>query len=155
MFEIIIEHMPEDDELEVVRTTTSIQSADFKHVITARDIIAFQSLIRKVPVAEPVLRYAVALTRTSRPGPNMPDIVKQYVAYGASVRAAQHLVLGAKARALMGGRYHVSFDDVRALAHPVMRHRIIRNFHAESEKVTTDQIIAKLLEVVPVPRSGM
>jgi MoxR-like ATPase len=155
MFEIIIEHMPEEDELEVVRTTTSIQSADFQHVITARDIIAFQTLIRKVPVAEPVLRYAVALTRASRPGPQMSEFIKQYVAYGASVRAAQHLVLGAKARALMSGRYHVSFDDVRALAHPVMRHRIIRNFHAESEKVTTDQIIDQLLQAVPQPKSGM
>ncbi|HEX6063015.1 MAG TPA: MoxR family ATPase [Longimicrobiales bacterium] len=155
MFEIVIEHLPEEDELEVVRATTSIISAEFEHVITARDIIAFQTLIRKVPVAEPVLRYAVALTRASRPGPSMPEFIKQYVAYGASVRAAQHLVLGAKARALMSGRYHVSFEDVRALAHPVMRHRIIRNFHAESEKVTTDQIIDQLLQAVPQPKSGM
>jgi MoxR-like ATPase len=155
MFEIIIDHMPEEDELEVVRATTSIISAEFQHVITARDIIAFQTLIRKVPVAEPVLRYAVALTRETRPGANARDFIKQYVAYGASVRAAQHLVLGAKARALMSGRYHVSFDDVRALAHPVMRHRIIRNFHAESEKVTTDQIIDQLVQAVPQPKSGM
>jgi MoxR-like ATPase len=155
MFEIIIEHLPEEDEVEVVRSTTSNQSAEFQHVITARDIIAFQTLIRKVPVAEPVLRYAVSLTRASRPGPHTSEFIKQYVAYGASVRAAQHLVLGAKARALMSGRYHVSFDDVRALAHPVMRHRIIRNFHAESEKVTTDQIIDVLLKDVPQPKSGM
>ncbi len=155
MFEIVIEHLPEEDELEVGRATTSIISAEFEHVISARDIIAFQTLIRKVPVAEPVLRYAVALTRASRPGPHMSEFIKQYVAYGASVRAAQHLVLGAKARALMGGRYHVSFEDVRALAHPVMRHRIIRNFHAESEKVTTDQIIDQLLQAVPQPKSGM
>ncbi len=155
MFEIIIEHLPEEDEVEVVRSTTSNQSAEFQHVITARDIIAFQTLIRKVPVAEPVLRYAVSLTRASRPGPHTSEFIKQYVAYGASVRAAQHLVLGGKARALMSGRYHVSFDDVRALAHPVMRHRIIRNFHAESEKVTTDQIIDSLLKEVPLPKSGM
>jgi MoxR-like ATPase len=155
MFEIIIEHLPEDDELEVVRSTTSIQTGDFKRVITARDIVAFQQLIRKVPVADAVLRYAVALTRASRPSEHAPDYIKEYVAYGASVRAAQHLVLGGKARALMSGRYHVNFEDVRALAHPVMRHRIIRNFHAESEKVTTDQIVDKLLEAVPLPRSGM
>ena len=155
MFEIIIEHLPEADELEVVRATTSIISAEFEPVVTARDIISFQTLIRKVPVAEPVLRYAVALTRTTRPAENAPDFIKQYVAYGASVRAAQHLILGAKARALMSGRYHVSFDDVRALAHPVMRHRIIRNFHAESEKVTTDNIIDQLVQVVPQPKSGM
>jgi MoxR-like ATPase len=155
MFEIIIEHLPEDDELEVVRSTTSIQTGDFKRVITARDIVAFQQLIRKVPVADAVLRYAVALTRASRPSEHAPEYIKEYVAYGASVRAAQHLVLGGKARALMSGRYHVNFEDVRALAHPVMRHRIIRNFHAESEKVTTDQIVDKLLEAVPLPRSGM
>ena len=155
MFEIVIEHLPEEDELEVVRATTSIISSEFKHVINARDIIAFQRLIRKVPVAEPVLRYAVALTRASRPGPTMPDVVKSYVSYGASVRAAQHLVLGSKARALLNGKYHVSFDDVKALAHPVLRHRIIRNFHAESEKITPDFIVDKLLEAVPVPRSGM
>ena len=155
MFEIVIEHLPEEDELEVVRTTTSIQDAEFRHVISAADIVAFQRLIRKVPVAEPVLRYALALTRTTRPGENSPEIIQQYVAYGASVRAAQHLILGAKARALMSGRYHVSFDDVRALAHPVLRHRIIRNFHAESEKVSADHIIDELVKAVPVPKSGM
>ena len=155
MFEIVIEHLPEEDELEVVRATTSIISSEFKHVINARDIIGFQRLIRKVPVAEPVLRYAVALTRASRPGPNMPEVVKQYVSYGASVRAAQHLILGAKARAMLNGNYHISFEDVRALAHPVLRHRIIRNFHAESEKVTPDYIVDKLLEAVPQPKSGM
>ena len=155
MFEIIIEHPPEADELEVVRSTTTVQNTDYQAVVSAGDIIAFQKLIRKVPVAEPVLRYALALTRASRPSEETHPSIKEYVAYGASVRAAQHLVLGAKARALMGGRYHVSFDDVKALVHPVMRHRIIRNFHAESEKVTTDQIIDQLVEAVPVPRSGM
>src|SRR5690349_24492961 len=101
MFEIVIEHLPEDDELEVVRATTSIISSEFKHVINARDIIAFQRLIRKVPVAEPVLRYALSLVRTSRPkAPNAPESVKKWVAFGASVRAAQYLVPGAKARAL-------------------------------------------------------
>jgi MoxR-like ATPase len=155
MFEIVIEHLPEEDELEVVRATTSIISAEFKHVISGADIVAFQKLIRKVPVSEPVLRYAVALTRASRPGPTMPEVVKQYVSYGASVRAAQHLVLGGKARALLNGRYHVSFEDVRALAHPVLRHRIIRNFHAESEKISADHIVDKLIEAVPQPRSGM
>jgi MoxR-like ATPase len=155
MFEIVIEHLPEEDELEVVRATTSIISSEFRHVISARDIVAFQRLIRKVPVAEPVLRYAVALTRASRPGADMPEVVNSYVSYGASVRAAQHLVLGAKARALLNGKYHVSFDDVKALAHPVLRHRIIRNFHAESEKVSADYIVDKLLEAVPIPKSGM
>jgi MoxR-like ATPase len=102
-----------------------------------------------------VARYAVALARTSRPGPNAPDFIKQWVSYGASTRAPQHLILGGKARALMDGRYNVSFDDIRALAKPVMRHRVLTNFHAQSEHVTSDQIIDKLLRAVPLPKSGM
>jgi MoxR-like ATPase len=156
MFEIVIEHLPEEEELDVVRSTTSIQEPRFKHVVTGPDLVAFQRLVRKVPVAEPVLRYAVALTRTTRPGPNgTPDFIRDWVSYGASVRAAQYLVLGAKARALMAGRYHVGFEDVRALVKPVLRHRILTNFHADSERVTTDHIIDKLLEAVPTPRSGL
>ena len=101
------------------------------------------------------MRYALALVRGSRRGNGAPDFVEKWVSYGASVRAAQYLVLGAKARAVTHGRYHVTSDDVRALAHPVMRHRVLTNFHAESEGVTTDQIIDRILETVPVPRSGM
>jgi MoxR-like ATPase len=127
MFEIVIDYLTEDQEVDVVLSTTSVKKHDFKH----------------------------AVTRTSRPGPNAPDFVKQWVSYGASVRAPQHLILGGKARALMQGRYHVSFDDIRALAKPVLRHRVLLNFHAESERVTSDQVIDKLLEAVPMPRSGM
>ena len=112
--------------------------------------------IRRVPVADPVMRYALSLVRTSRPkAKNAPDSVKKWVAFGASVRAAQYLVLAAKARALMSGRYHVTFDDIRSLAHPVLRHRVLTNFHAESEGITSDSIIDQLLEAVPTPRSGM
>ncbi|HUP89570.1 MAG TPA: MoxR family ATPase [Longimicrobiales bacterium] len=155
MFEIMIDHLAENEELEVVRTTTTIQTADFKPVIGAKEIVAFQQLVRQVPVAEAVLRYAVSLTRASRPGEKASAMVNEYVAYGASVRAAQFMVLGAKARALMSGRYNVDFEDVSALAHSVLRHRIIRNFHAQSEKIAAEQIIAHLLETVPRPRSGM
>jgi MoxR-like ATPase len=155
MFLINIDHLPENDELEVVRSTTSIQDHKFSHVVTGKDIVAFQRLVRKVPVSEPVMRYALAITRASRPAPNSPDFIKNWVSYGASVRAAQNIVLAAKARALMDGRYSVSFEDVRSLAHPVLRHRILKNFHAESERVTTDQIVDQLLAYVPVPRSGM
>ena len=157
MFEIIIEHPPEAEELEVVRSTTRIQDYKFEHVVTGPDIIAFQRLVRKVPVSDAVLRYALALVRASRPGPNgdSPAFVREWVQFGASVRAAQYLTLGAKARALTQGRSHVEFEDIRALAHPVLRHRILTNFHAESERVTTDQIIDQLLAEVPVPRSGM
>ena len=109
-----------------------------------------------VPVADPVMRYALSLVRASRPKSfTCPDSVKKWVAFGASVRAAQYLVLGAKARALTNGRYHVSFDDIRALAHPVLRHRVLTNFHAQSEGITSDTLVDRLLEAVPVPRSGM
>lgn len=156
MFQVVIDYLSEDEELEVVRATTAVQDYTFQHAITGPDIVAFQQLVRRVPVAEPIARYAVNLARASRPvSPAAPDFVKKWVAYGASVRAAQYLVLGAKARALMEGRYHVGFEDIRALAHPVLRHRILTNFHAQSERVTTDQIVDRLLEVVPVPKSGL
>jgi MoxR-like ATPase len=156
MFEIVIRHLPEEDELQVVRQTTSIQDPHFSHKVTGADLVAFQRLVRTVPVADPVLRYAVSLVRASRPeGPDAPDFVKEWVEYGASVRAAQYLILGGKARALTRGRYHVTFEDIQALAHPVLRHRVLTNFHAESEGVEPDQIVDRLLEAVPTPRSGM
>jgi MoxR-like ATPase len=156
MFNIIIGYLPEPDELEVVRRTTSVEDYRLERAMTGADILAFQQLVRRVPVAEPVVRYAVSLVRLSRPGANgTPDFIRQWVSYGASVRAAQYLILGGKARALMAGRYHVTFDDIRALAPPVLRHRILTNFHAESERVSTDSLVEKLLEAVPVPRSGM
>ena len=156
MFHIVIDHPPEDEEFEVVRTTTAIIDPHFERTVTGEDLIAFQRLVRRVPVAEPVMRYALNLVRTSRPkSSSCPDNVKKWVAFGGSVRAAQYLVLGAKARALTNGRYHVSFDDIRSMAHPVLRHRVLTNFHAQSEGITTDTLIDRLLEAVPVPRSGM
>ena len=156
MFHIIIDHPPEEEEFEVVRRTTAIQDPQFARPVSGADLIAFQRLVRRVPVAEPVMRYALTLVRTSRPrSKQAPESVKKFVAFGASVRAAQYLVLGAKARALTSGRYHVSFDDIRTMAHPVMRHRVLTNFRAESEGVITDSIIDDLLAVVPTPKSGM
>lgn len=155
MFEIVIDYLTEDQEVDVVLSTTSSKVNEFRRAVTSDDIKGFQHLVRKVPVADAVARYAVNLARASRPGPNAPDFVKQWVNYGASVRAPQHLILGGKARALMQGRYHVSFEDVRALAGPVLRHRVLMNFHAESERVTSDAIIEKLIETVPLPKSGM
>ncbi|MGD8895519.1 MAG: MoxR family ATPase [Acidobacteriota bacterium] len=156
MFDIVIDYLPEEEEIEVVRQTTAIQDVSFTPALTGAEIVAFQRLVRRVPVADEVVRYAVSLARSSRPkGEGNPEFVGQWVEYGASVRAAQYLVLGGKARALMRGRSHVSFDDVRALAHPVFRHRILTNFHAESERVTSGQIVDQLLEAVPVPRSRM
>src|SRR5947207_9327902 len=156
MFHIVIEHPPENEEFDVVRTTTAIVDPHFHRTVNGPDLISFQRLVRRVPVAEPVMRYALHLARTSRPkSKQAPESVKKFVAFGASVRAAQYLVLGAKARALTSGRYHVSFDDIRALAHPVLRHRVLTNFRAESEGITTDQIVDELLQVVPLPKSGM
>jgi len=157
MFEIVIDHLSEEEELEVVRSTTGIQDPVFNHAVTGPDLIAFQKLVRRVPAPDAVLRYAVALARTSRPAPNgnSPEFVHKWIAYGASVRAAQYLILGAKARALTRSRYAPSFDDVRALAHPVLRHRVLTNFHAESEGRSSGEMIDKLLEAVPVPKSGM
>jgi MoxR-like ATPase len=157
MFQIVIDHLPETEEMDVVRSTTAILDPRFEHVVTGNDLVAFQRLVRKVPVSEAVLKYAVSLARTTRPAADgsSPEFIRKWVAYGASVRAAQYLALGGKARALMQGRYHVNFDDIRALAHPVFRHRILKNFHAESERVTTDAIVDQLLETVPVPRSGL
>src|SRR6187401_2826410 len=156
MFHIVIEHPPEEEEYEVVRTTTAILDPQFERPVTGADLIAFQRLVRRVPVAESVMRYALELVRMTRPrGTQVPEVVKKWVAFGASVRAAQYLILGAKARALTSGRYHVSFDDIRALSHPVLRHRVLTNFHAESEGITSDSIIDQLLEAVPTPRSGM
>ncbi len=156
MFYVVIEYSSEDEELEVVRTTTALQDYRFEHAVTGPDIVAFQELVRRVPVSDAVLRYTVNLVRTSRPNPNgAPDFINQWVSYGASVRAAQYLILGAKARALLLGRYHISFDDIRTLAHPVLRHRILKNFHAESEGITSDELIDRLLDAVPPPASGM
>jgi MoxR-like ATPase len=156
MFHIVIEHPPEDEEFDVVRATTAIIDPHYKQPVNGADLVAFQRLVRRVPVADAVMRYALHIVRTSRPkSPQAPETVKKFVAFGASVRAAQYLVLGAKARALTSGRYHVSYEDIRALAHPVLRHRVLTNFRAESEGVTSDQIIDELLTAVPVPKSGM
>jgi MoxR-like ATPase len=156
MFHIVIEHPPEEEEFDVVRTTTSLQDPHYNQPVNGDDLVAFQRLVRRVPIADAVSRYALSIVRTSRPKASQaPDLVKKYVAFGASVRAAQYLVLGAKARALTSGRYHVTYDDIRALAHPVLRHRVLTNFRAESEGITSDAIIDDLLSAVPTPRSGM
>lgn len=157
MFEIVLDHLSEGEELEVVRQTTGIQEPVFQRTVTGPDLVAFQRLVRRIPAPEPVLQYAVSLVRASRPSSNGkgPEFIRKWVSYGASVRAAQYLVLGAKARALTTGRYTPSFEDIRHLAHPVLRHRILKNFHAESEGITTAQLVDQLLEAVPVPRSGM
>jgi MoxR-like ATPase len=155
MFEVVMEYLDEDDEVSVVQSTTALPRYQLAPAIRGEELLAFHRLVRQVPVADAVVRYAVSLVRASRPGEGAPAQVRDWVAYGASVRAAQYLVLGGKARALMDGRFHVSFEDIRALAHPVMRHRILTNFHAQSERITTGQVIDQLLASVPVPKSGL
>ncbi|MEP7000848.1 MAG: MoxR family ATPase [bacterium] len=155
MLEVVLDYLPEEDEVNVVKTTTTVPLEEVKAVVSRDEILAFQRVVRRVPVADAVTRYAVKFVRLSRPTAGSPDFIKQWVSYGASVRAAQALVLGSKARALLQGRSHVTFDDVRALVHPVLRHRILLNFQAQSEKVTTDQLIDKLLAAVPIPKSAL
>ena len=155
MLEVMLDYLPEEDEVAVVKSTTSLPPEAVQSVVSKEEILAYQRVVRRLPIADAVTRYAVKLVRTTRPGDGAPDYVKQFVAYGASVRAAQALVLGAKARALLQGRASASFDDVRALARPVLRHRVLVNFTAQSEKVTTDSLIGRLLESVPLPRSSL
>jgi MoxR-like ATPase len=154
MLEVMLDYLPEDDEVNVVRSTTSVSPKAITPVVSKAEILAFQQVVRRVPVSDMVTRWAVRLVRMSRPSDvHAPDFVKQYISYGASVRAAQALVLGGKARALLQGRTHVSLDDITALARPVLRHRILANFQAQSEKVTTDKLVEQLVQANPVPRS--
>jgi MoxR-like ATPase len=130
---------------------TTIPHADT--VTNAQEILDFQQLVRMVPIGESVARHAIDLVRVSRSSDdNAPDFVKKYVNYGASVRAAQFLVLAAKAKALMRGRYHVNYEDIRSLYIPVLRHRVLLNFHAESERLKQDDILKRVLEWKPAPR---
>jgi len=155
MFNVIIEYLSENDEWEMVRETTSLKQPEIDRVVSGEDVLEFQRLVRRVPIPETVSRYAVALVRASRPGDGAFDFVKEWVNWGASPRAAQYLVLSGKARALLNGRFNVSIEDIQSLAYPVMRHRILTNFHAESQKITKDEIVRRLLEVVPTPKSGL
>jgi MoxR-like ATPase len=155
MFNVRIGYLSEEDEVAVVKMTTSPQDSDLQRLMSADEIIEFQHLVRKVPAADSVARYAVNLVGASRPGPDAPDFVNRWVTWGGSLRASQFLVLAGKARAILHGRYNVSCDDVRAMAQPVLRHRILLNFQAESEKVDSDQVIKRLVETVPEPKSGL
>jgi len=156
MFNIIIEYLTDEDEFRVVTATTITREYEIQRAVSGEDILDFQRLVRRVPVPESVARYAVALVRASRPSDgNGHEFVTDWVNWGASLRASQYLILGGKARALLHGRFNVSIEDVQALAYPVMRHRILTNFHAESQKITTEEIIRRLLEIVPTPKSGL
>ena len=156
MFNIVIDYLAEDDEVAVVTQTTGRRHEAPQRVLRGDDILAFQALAREVLVADDVARYAVRLVAASRPGrTGAPDFVDKYVKWGAGLRASQALVRGAKARALMHGRYHVSVKDIQALAAPILRHRVMVNFYAESDRIDADGIVTRLLAHVPVPASGL
>jgi MoxR-like ATPase len=156
MFNIVISYLSQDDEVRVVTQTTGTEQPSPARVLTGADILQFQDLVRHVAIAEEIARYVVRLVDASRPGrPGAPEFIEQLVKWGAGLRASQALVRGAKARALMHGRYHVSVKDIQALAKPILRHRVMTNFYAESERINSDAIIDRLLESVPVPKSGM
>jgi MoxR-like ATPase len=153
LFNVILDYLTAEEELKVVDLTTVVTIAEADPVTNAEEILEFQRLVRMVPIGESVSRHAIDLVRATRQrDPAAPEIIQKYVNYGASVRAAQFLVLAAKARALMKGRYHVTYEDIRALYIPVLRHRILLNFHAESDKLRQDDILKKVLEVKPAPR---
>jgi MoxR-like ATPase len=156
MFNIVISYLSEDDEVSVVMRTTGGKKVAPARVLTGEDILAFQELASQVVIAEEIARYAVRLVDASRPGRSgAPAFIEQWVKWGAGLRASQALVRGAKARALMHGRYHASINDIQAMAKPILRHRIMTNFYAESERITPDTIVERLIQAVPVPKSGM
>jgi MoxR-like ATPase len=153
LFNTVLGYLSANEEMQVVDLTTTTHVAQADPVTTAEEILDFQQLVRMVPIGESVARYAIDLVRASRASDeSAPDFVKKYVNYGASVRAAQFLVLAAKARALMKGRYHVTYEDIRALYIPVLRHRILLNFHAESDRLKQDDILQRLLEYRAAPK---
>src|SRR5581483_2004067 len=150
LFNTVLDYLSAEEEVRVIDRTTTTHTAHVEPVTDATEILEIQDLIRRVPIGETVARYAVELVRATRyKNDTAPEIVKKYVSYGASVRAAQFIVLAAKARALSHRRYHVSFEDIAALAIPVLRHRILVNFHAESDRVDADEILRQLIAQRP------
>jgi MoxR-like ATPase len=156
MFNVVMTYLPEDDEVRVVTDTTGVGEPAIERVLSGPDILEFQRMVRQVIVSDEIARYAVRLVSASRPGQRGTlELVDKYVKWGAGLRASQSMILGGKARALINGRHHVSIKDIQALAAPILRHRIVTNFYAESERVNADGIVARLLEDIPVPKSGL
>ncbi len=153
MFNVVMDYLPEDEEVAVVRQTTARGPAAIEPLFTGADVLRFHELVRQVPIAENLIRYAVRLTAASRPQQkNSPPFINDWVSWGAGTRAGQFLALGAKARALLQGRTHVSAEDIRTLAAPVLRHRILVNYRAEAEGTNVETVIRRLLETVKEPQ---
>ena len=152
MFNVLIDYLPEDDEVAVVKQTTSRRPAAIAPLFSGEDVRRFHDVVQKVPIAEDVIRYAVRLAAASRPGQlGAPDFIRDWVSWGAGTRAGQYMVLGAKSRALLAGRNHATVEDIRAVVHPVLRHRVLVGYRAEAEGVSVEQVIDRLLETVPLP----
>jgi MoxR-like ATPase len=150
MFSLKVKYPTVDEEIQIIKGTTSTRTAQAETVLKADEVLRLQELVRGVPIEDSVMRYAARLSAASRPGETAPiDSIHKYIAYGASPRASQFLVLGAKARAILAGKYHVDFADIKALAHPVFRHRLVLNFHARADGLDADTIIDRLLKAVP------
>jgi MoxR-like ATPase len=155
IFNTVLDYLSAADELKVVDLTTTTRVAEISTVTSADELLDFQQLVRMVPIAESLARYVVELVRATRyKSENAPEFVKKYVNYGGSIRAAQYIVLAAKARALAFRRYHVTYDDITSLVTPVLRHRILLNFHAESERIDSDEILRRLIEHMPPPKNA-
>jgi MoxR-like ATPase len=155
LFNAVLDYLSAQEEEKVLDLTTTTHVADVQEVTNAEEILDFQKLVRMVPIAESLARYTVNLVRATRPkNAEAPEFVRKYVNYGASVRAAQFIVLSAKARALSRRRYHVAYEDITAMAIPVLRHRILLNFHAESDRTDSDEILRRLLEHMPPPKGA-
>jgi len=153
LFNTVLDYLTPQEEMQVIDLTTTTHVAEAEPVTNAEEILEFQRLVRMVPIGESVARYAVDLVRATRSrDETAPDFVQKYVNYGASVRAAQFLVLAGKARALKKGRYHVTYEDIRALFIPILRHRVLLNFHAESDRLRQDDILRQVLDWKPAPR---
>ncbi|HEY8665838.1 MAG TPA: MoxR family ATPase [Tepidisphaeraceae bacterium] len=150
MFNINVGYPTEEEEFQIVRMTTMSRKVDLQHVLSGEEIIALQEIVRKVPVADHVIRYALQFSRlTRRTEGGCPDFVNEYVGWGAGPRASQYLILAGKARALLKGRYHVSTEDIRQVVTPILRHRIVTNFNAEAEGIKSDTIVKKLIDFIP------
>ena len=155
LFNTVLEYLSVEEEMQVINMTTTTAVEEVEVVTSAEEILEFQQLVRMVPIADSVARHAVDLVRATRQSdPTAPEVVKKYVNFGASVRGAQFLVLAGKARALMNKRYHVTYEDIRALVTPVLRHRILLNFFAESDRLSSDDILRRLLEERPAPQGS-
>ena len=149
MFNVVMDYLPEDEEVAVVTRTTSARPAAIEALFTGEDVLRFHEIVRKVPIAEEMVRHAVRLAAASRPKQTgAPDFINELASWGAGTRAGQFLVLGAKARALLKGRAHVTVEDIETLAYPVLRHRILLNYRAEAEGITVETVIKRLLETL-------